>query len=53
VTAVVPIDLPPPRTAEPREEPRFIELVTEFREQLHAAGADRVVEEAIAEGVVE
>jgi NitT/TauT family transport system ATP-binding protein len=53
VTAVVPIDLPQPRTAETREEPRFFELVTEVREQLHAAGADRVVEEAIAEGVVE
>jgi NitT/TauT family transport system ATP-binding protein len=45
ITAVVPIDLEQPRTAETREEPRFFELVTEVRERLHAAGADRVVEE--------
>ena len=40
VSAVVPIDLPQPRTASTREEPRFFELVTEVREQLHASGAD-------------
>ena len=40
VSAVVPIDLPQPRTASTREEPRFFELVTEVREQLHAGGAD-------------
>jgi NitT/TauT family transport system ATP-binding protein len=45
ITAVVPIDLEQPRTAETREDPRFFELVTEVREKLHAAGADRVVEE--------
>jgi NitT/TauT family transport system ATP-binding protein len=45
ITAVVPIELEQPRTAETREEPRFFELVTEVREKLHAAGADRVVEE--------
>jgi NitT/TauT family transport system ATP-binding protein len=45
ITAVVPIDLEQPRTAETREDPRFFELVTEVRERLHAAGADRVVEE--------
>jgi NitT/TauT family transport system ATP-binding protein len=45
ITAVVPIDLEQPRTAETREEPRFFELVTEVRERLHAAGADRVVEQ--------
>jgi NitT/TauT family transport system ATP-binding protein len=45
ITAVVPVDLPQPRTAETREEPRFFELVTEVREQLHAVGADKVVEE--------
>ena len=33
---IVPIDLPQPRTAETREEPRFFELVTEVRELLHA-----------------
>jgi NitT/TauT family transport system ATP-binding protein len=45
ISAVVPIDLPQPRTAETRENPRFFELVTEVREQLHAVGADKVVEE--------
>jgi NitT/TauT family transport system ATP-binding protein len=45
ITAVVPIDLEQPRTADTREQPRFFQLVTEVREQLHAAGADRVVEE--------
>jgi hypothetical protein len=42
----VPVDLPQPRTAATREEPRFFELVTQVREQLHAAGADEVLEEA-------
>ena len=45
ITAVVPIDLEQPRTAETREEPRFFELVTEVREALHAGGADEVVAE--------
>ena len=45
ITAVVPVDLPQPRTATTREEPRFFELVTEVREQLHAGGADAVVAE--------
>ncbi len=45
ITAVVPIDLERPRTAETREEPRFFELVTEVREALHAGGADEVVAE--------
>jgi len=49
ITAVVPVVLPQPRTAETREEPRFFELVTEVREQLHAAGADAVLEEAVLE----
>ena len=40
VSAVVPIDLPQPRTALTREEPRFFELVTKVREALHASGAD-------------
>jgi NitT/TauT family transport system ATP-binding protein len=52
ITAVVPIDLAQPRTAETREEPRFFELVTEVRERLHASGADEVVEQ-LAEEVVE
>jgi NitT/TauT family transport system ATP-binding protein len=45
ITAVVPVDLPQPRTAATREDPRFFELVTEVREQLHAGGADEVVAE--------
>jgi NitT/TauT family transport system ATP-binding protein len=45
ITAVVPIELEQPRTAETREEPRFFELVTEVREALHAGGADQVVAE--------
>jgi NitT/TauT family transport system ATP-binding protein len=50
ITSIVEIDLPQPRTAETREEARFFELVTEVREQLHAVGADQVVE-TVAEGV--
>jgi len=48
ITAVVPIDLPQPRTFETREEPRFFELVTEVRERLHAGGADEALAEAEA-----
>jgi len=44
IAAVVPVDLPQPRTAATREEPRFFELVTEVRESLHATGADEVEE---------
>ena len=46
IAGIVPIDLPQPRAARTREEPRFFELVTEVRERLHAAGADEVLEEA-------
>jgi NitT/TauT family transport system ATP-binding protein len=35
ISEVIPIDLPQPRTASTREEPRFFELVTEVREALH------------------
>jgi NitT/TauT family transport system ATP-binding protein len=45
IAGIVPVDLEQPRTAETREHPRFFELVTAVREQLHSAGADRVVEE--------
>jgi NitT/TauT family transport system ATP-binding protein len=34
VSAIVDVDLPYPRTARTREEPRFFELVTEVRERL-------------------
>jgi NitT/TauT family transport system ATP-binding protein len=53
ITAVVPIDLPQPRTAETREEPRFFELVTEVRERLHAGGLDEVVADSLVEGAAE
>jgi NitT/TauT family transport system ATP-binding protein len=39
ISEVIPIDLPQPRTATTREEPRFFELVTRVREALHL-GAD-------------
>ena len=35
ISNVIPIDLPQPRTAATREEPRFFELVTQVREALH------------------
>jgi NitT/TauT family transport system ATP-binding protein len=35
ISRVIGIDLPQPRTATTREEPRFFELVTEVREALH------------------
>jgi NitT/TauT family transport system ATP-binding protein len=39
ISRVVPIDLPQPRQAATREDPRFFEYVTEIREALHL-GAD-------------
>jgi NitT/TauT family transport system ATP-binding protein len=44
VASIVPVDLPQPRTAASREEPRVFELVTQVRESLHAVGADEVEE---------
>jgi NitT/TauT family transport system ATP-binding protein len=41
ISAVIPIDLPQPRTALTREDPRFFELVTTVREALHL-GAEAV-----------
>jgi len=35
ISDVIAIDLPQPRTATTREEPRFFELVTQVREALH------------------
>src|SRR5437764_4014191 len=35
ISELIPIDLPQPRTATTREEPRFFELVTRVREALH------------------
>jgi NitT/TauT family transport system ATP-binding protein len=39
ISDLIPIDLPQPRNAATREEPRFFELVTQVREALHL-GAD-------------
>ncbi|HSB38732.1 MAG TPA: ABC transporter ATP-binding protein [Gaiellaceae bacterium] len=47
IADVVEIDLPYPRTAETREEPRFFELVTGVRERLAGRGAQ--VEPELAE----
>jgi NitT/TauT family transport system ATP-binding protein len=50
ITGIVEIDLPQPRNADTREEPRFFELVTQVRDLLRAAGADApdaVVEEEL------
>jgi NitT/TauT family transport system ATP-binding protein len=49
ITSVVPIDLLQPRTYATREEPRFFELVTQVREQLHATGADEVEKKLVQE----
>ena len=38
ISKVIPIDLPRPRSAETREDPRFFELATEVREALHLGG---------------
>jgi NitT/TauT family transport system ATP-binding protein len=45
ISDVIPIDLPQPRSAATREEPRFFELVTQVREALHLGHeADQHVE---------
>jgi len=38
VSKLISIDLPQPRTAATREDPRFFELATEVREALHLGG---------------
>jgi NitT/TauT family transport system ATP-binding protein len=40
ISKVIPIDLPQPRTAATREDPRFFELATDVREALHMGGDD-------------
>jgi NitT/TauT family transport system ATP-binding protein len=40
IAGIVDADLPYPRTARTREEPRFFELVTEVREGLAGRGAE-------------
>jgi NitT/TauT family transport system ATP-binding protein len=49
ISEVIPIDLPQPRTATTREEPRFFELVTRVREALHLGhDLERPTQEATA-----
>jgi NitT/TauT family transport system ATP-binding protein len=43
VSKVIQVDLPQPRTAETREDPRFFELATEVREALHLGGHLEVI----------
>src|SRR2546430_3645598 len=38
ISKLIPIDLPQPRSAATREDPRFFELATEVREALHMGG---------------
>ncbi len=40
IAGIVEVDLPQPRSARTREEPRFFELVTEVRERLAAGGLE-------------
>jgi NitT/TauT family transport system ATP-binding protein len=47
IRGVVPVDLPQPRTAQTREDPRFFELVTQVRELL------RGIESAEEDGALE
>jgi NitT/TauT family transport system ATP-binding protein len=47
IAAMVNVDLPYPRNADTREEPRFFELVTEVRDRLREGGLD---EETTAPG---
>jgi NitT/TauT family transport system ATP-binding protein len=47
VAAIVDVDLPQPRNADTREEPRFFELVTTVRDRLREGGPD---EESTAPG---
>jgi NitT/TauT family transport system ATP-binding protein len=41
IAGLVDVDLPQPRTADTREDPRFFEKVTEVRELLRGVGADQ------------
>jgi NitT/TauT family transport system ATP-binding protein len=40
IAAIVDVDLPQPRNADTREEPRFFELVTQVRDRLREGGLD-------------
>ena len=45
VAGIVDVDLPQPRGAETREQPRFFELVTSVRDRLRAGGIDEAGQE--------
>jgi len=45
ISDVLEVDLPQPRSAALREDPRYFELVTQVREALVRGGADKVFEE--------
>jgi NitT/TauT family transport system ATP-binding protein len=49
ISEVLEIDLPQPRTAALREDPRFFALVTQLREALARGGADKAFEELAPE----
>ena len=49
IAELIRIDLPQPRTAAMREDPRFFELITDVRESLHRGGADEITDQAMAE----
>src|SRR3712207_8814965 len=52
IADVIRVDLPQPRTATTREEPRFFELVTEVREALHlGSDLDREARGAAREAI--
>jgi NitT/TauT family transport system ATP-binding protein len=48
ITGIVDVDLPQPRTAETREQPRFFELVADVRHRLRGAGDELDEAELIA-----
>ncbi|MGZ8716807.1 MAG: ABC transporter ATP-binding protein, partial [Gaiellaceae bacterium] len=50
ISKLIPIDLPQPRTAEAREDPRFFELATEVREALHMGHDQPLAARGLSEG---
>jgi NitT/TauT family transport system ATP-binding protein len=52
ITGIVDVDLPQPRTARTREEPRFAELIRDVRQTLRAGGGFEVDEEVDEEQLI-
>jgi NitT/TauT family transport system ATP-binding protein len=52
ITGIVDVDLPQPRTARTREEPRFAELIREVRQTLRAGGGFEAEEEVDEEQLI-